>query len=98
MHPAELARQLTLIDQDYFRKIPITELMNSGFTAGEDSDAHFAKVNSWFNTVTYWIAFEVLAESSLKKRVKVICHFIVVAQVYQWFIANLLEVKEPPKL
>eukprot|EP01129_Flabellula_baltica_P001836 TRINITY_DN11742_c0_g1_i1.p1 TRINITY_DN11742_c0_g1~~TRINITY_DN11742_c0_g1_i1.p1 ORF type:complete len:758 (-),score=156.26 TRINITY_DN11742_c0_g1_i1:9-2282(-) len=91
-HPIEIARQITLIDQSYLMKIPLVELMNKNFE--EKAKSPFIKeVHKWFNFLSRWAASEIVSETNLKKRVKLLGHFIIITeklcelQNYNAFIA-----------
>jgi len=84
IHPKELARQLTLIEFELFCKIePSRDLVNV-------SKAKSATVNDciqYSNTLSRWVAGEVVKTPNLKKRVAVIRRFIEIAEE-TWNLKN----------
>lgn len=79
IHPEEMARQMTLIDQETFRQIEYIELLNKNFEKEAKARSIFA-IQRRFNLVSGWIATQIVSQSSAKSRAKYISHFINVAQ------------------
>eukprot|EP01129_Flabellula_baltica_P008507 TRINITY_DN3391_c0_g1_i1.p1 TRINITY_DN3391_c0_g1~~TRINITY_DN3391_c0_g1_i1.p1 ORF type:complete len:670 (-),score=103.42 TRINITY_DN3391_c0_g1_i1:4-2013(-) len=78
-HPIEVARQITLLDQSYFRRIPVHEFLNKNFENQEKSE-YIHRVHDWFNHVSRWIGTEILMGKTGKKRGKVITNIIVISE------------------
>lgn len=83
VHPLELARQMSLIDQDLFMKIETWEFFRQAWNKenkqGNAPNIHNAIVR--FNVTSRWIQAELLCEEDLKTRVLVLKHFLKVAAV-----------------
>jgi len=75
----ELARQITLIDQDIIYKIPNLELMNKKFE-NENGSPNVQLARDTFSTLTRWVATEILQAELLKERQRIICHFILLCE------------------
>jgi len=71
----ELARQITLIDQEIFRKISLFELTNKNFEK-DDLAPTIKKANETFVEITLWVATEIVTTTVLKQRAKVVSLFI----------------------
>jgi len=74
-NPLELARQITLKDQNILKKIPLAELNYKTFEKPECSPFS-QQANNFVNFMANWIAWEILNEPVLKKRIKVLTHCI----------------------
>lgn len=82
LHPEEIARQLTLIDSNLFRKIRPQEFLNSGWTKTDKeqrSPGIIASINC-FNHISNWVASEIVLQKDLKSRAMVLSRFICAAQ------------------
>eukprot|EP01124_Arcella_intermedia_P034493 TRINITY_DN8562_c0_g1_i1.p1 TRINITY_DN8562_c0_g1~~TRINITY_DN8562_c0_g1_i1.p1 ORF type:complete len:652 (+),score=164.47 TRINITY_DN8562_c0_g1_i1:30-1958(+) len=77
-NPTEIARQLTLIDHQLFRDIPPIELLHKHFTK-EDQSPALQKLANRFNQITGWVGTTIVMEPEMKRRRKLICHFIAIA-------------------
>lgn len=64
---AELAEQMTLIDHDLFKTIPLNEFLGKAFTKPERSPA-YARMVEKFNAWGLWAAAEVLARPGVAER------------------------------
>lgn len=73
--PAELARQLTLLDQDLFSQITLQSCLAGPFSA-ESLPSCFAVYLEWTQRITEWVTFSVLTSDSLRSRVKVFICFL----------------------
>ncbi|RKP21264.1 ras GEF, partial [Rozella allomycis CSF55] len=73
LDPLELARQLTLIDQNIFNKIRVKSLI-------EKHDQDVSNMIQRFNFVTQWVITEILSSTSIKERSRCLRHFILTAQ------------------
>eukprot|EP00026_Physarum_polycephalum_P004864 Phypoly_transcript_04888.p1 GENE.Phypoly_transcript_04888~~Phypoly_transcript_04888.p1 ORF type:complete len:490 (+),score=76.11 Phypoly_transcript_04888:570-2039(+) len=78
VNPEEIARQLTLIDNDLLRRVTPLELVNQRWTkSGKEKNApNVLAVIERFNQVAQWAATEICTEESVKIRVKKIKRFI----------------------
>lgn len=81
LHPLEIARQLTLIDQSLFRSVPATELLAARWTKAdkEHSTPAIHRFTKQFNKVTYWVATEILTALNHYQRIEIIQRFIQIA-------------------
>eukprot|EP01124_Arcella_intermedia_P023538 TRINITY_DN3758_c0_g1_i2.p1 TRINITY_DN3758_c0_g1~~TRINITY_DN3758_c0_g1_i2.p1 ORF type:complete len:826 (-),score=172.52 TRINITY_DN3758_c0_g1_i2:2181-4490(-) len=72
--PEDIAKQLTLIDELYFREIPLSEFLNTGWTkqSREELSPHICKIIGRFNQVSQWVRCEIVTEVSLKKRAELL--------------------------
>jgi len=75
----ELARQITLIDQEIFRKISLFELTNKNFEK-EDLSPTIKKANETFIGITLWVATEIVQATILKQRIKLLSLYINVCE------------------
>jgi hypothetical protein len=79
-HPLEIARQLSMIEYDMLKAVPLTEYRNKRFATPEKSP-NLAIVVDRFNKVCSWVAEEILSTANIKKRIVVLGRFIEVADV-----------------
>lgn len=88
--PRELARQLTLIDYDLCRAIEPKECLGMAWTKEdkEERSPHLLRFIKHFNLVSKWIAFILVSEPNIKKRVKLLSHILSVLQVWIFFLTN----------
>ena len=75
----ELARQITLLDQELFYKIPLSELINKRFEK-ENLSPHVQNSRDTFTLLTRWVATEILQAEYIKDRQRIICHFILLCE------------------
>lgn len=83
VHPLELARQMSLIDQNLFMKIEMWEFFRQGWNK-EDKQILAPNIYNAivrFNITSRWIQAELLCEEDLKTRILVLKHFLKVAAV-----------------
>lgn len=90
--PEELARQLTLLEYELYKKIKSYEFLGQSF-AKKDRETRAPNITamiSRFFMVSDWVATEIVKQDDFKERVKVLQHFIQTAEVAAKFIAFLL--------
>lgn len=73
--PAELARQLTLLDQDLFSQITLESCLEGPFTP-DSYPTCFAVYLEWTQRITSWVTYSVLTSDSMRSRVKVFICFL----------------------
>lgn len=73
--PIELARQLTLLDQDLFSQITLESCLQGPFLPNE-APSCFQVYIDWTKRITDWVTFSVLTSDSLRSRVKVFICFL----------------------
>eukprot|EP00743_Colponemidia_sp_Colp-15_P007642 GILK01008268.1.p1 GENE.GILK01008268.1~~GILK01008268.1.p1 ORF type:complete len:1078 (-),score=217.08 GILK01008268.1:37-2844(-) len=81
-HPTEIARQLTLQDFELFRSIHPKELIKTAWSK-KDKAVKAPNVLSLierFNGLSRWIAEEVLRGETARERLKIIKHFLKIAE------------------
>jgi len=80
--PIEIARQLTLIEYNIYKKIRPSECLKQAWNKeGKEKNApNILAMISRFNEVSNWVASEILNVHKDKKRAKTICWFIEVAE------------------
>jgi len=80
----DIARQLTLIDHNLFKKVKIKELMNQNWTKPnkEDLCINLRTFVQHFNQVSTWFQSAILAGTSVKKRALIIEKLVKVAKVF----------------
>ncbi|KNC49780.1 cell division control protein [Thecamonas trahens ATCC 50062] len=79
LSPVELARQLTIMEFDLYRRIKPWEFLNQGWTKKDVTplpSPHIVALTNHFNHVAEWVAMEVLQAGSLKKRAKTLVRII----------------------
>jgi hypothetical protein len=93
----EIARQLTLLDHQYFVKINRKEMIRTRWIRPQDSPTlHEYSVRS--NKISYWFAYQLVEDRKLKSRIKRLDHIIKIAmylskiQNYQSLMAVFLAV------
>ncbi|EGG23398.1 leucine-rich repeat-containing protein [Cavenderia fasciculata] len=82
LDPMEVARQMTLIESDLYRKIDPKECLNQGWnkTDKEERSPNIMAFIRRFNAVSIWVATEVVRAEKIKERVSIVKRFILVAQ------------------
>lgn len=88
--PTEFARQLTIIESRLYGKIKPHECLNKiwqnkGSSNDQDSGANVKALILHSNRLTNWVAEMILTQPEVKKRVNVIKHFVLVADVSRKF-------------
>lgn len=85
--PLELARQLTIMESNLYRKIRPQECLNRTVKKklkapdAEESAENIRALILHSNRVTNWVAFMILLQDKLKERVNMIKYFVTVADV-----------------
>jgi len=80
--PLELARQITLIEFNFYKIICPKELVNQSWNKDgkEANSPNVIEMIHWFNDVSGWVTAEILSKDSPKTRSDIIKYFIKVAQ------------------
>ncbi|KAI8829617.1 ras guanine nucleotide exchange factor domain-containing protein [Chytriomyces cf. hyalinus JEL632] len=89
LDPTSVAKQLTLLEHNHFRKIKIDEFFmqswskkkDGGVGANAASKSRLVTFINWFNRVAYGIATEVVKLTVLKERVVMLKRLIFVAEI-----------------
>jgi son of sevenless-like protein len=88
INPIEVARQLTLIEYQLYSKIRLDECLNKAWQRKKNVDAgerelapNIRALIQHSNQLANWVGGMILAKDDLKKRVRVIKHFVEVADV-----------------
>lgn len=79
IHPRELARQITLVDYDLYRRVLVVELIRNAWCKTEqahETAPNVLKIIDRFNKMCYWVATKIVSTANLKKRVAVVTRFI----------------------
>ncbi|ORY50306.1 ras GEF [Rhizoclosmatium globosum] len=81
LDPVSLAKQLTLLEHTYFRKIKIDEFYAQSWAKSKkpSSSSRLLTLINWFNRVAYGVATEIVKQSVLKDRVIVLKRLISIA-------------------
>lgn len=81
--PIELARQLTLIDQKYFKMIEPREFIDSNWTKKEklELSPNICKLAQWTSNASLWMASEILSVTDITKRTLTLAQIIQIASV-----------------
>ncbi|KAL1853733.1 cell division cycle-related protein [Paecilomyces lecythidis] len=84
INPIEIARQLTLIEFQLYNKIRLDECLNKAWQKKADAGAreHAPNIRALIhhsNQLANWVGGMILAKDDLKKRVRIIKHFVEVA-------------------
>jgi len=82
LDPLDVAQQLTAIEFDTFKQIQESELYKLAWK-GENRlkvSPNVCKLFERFNTVSYWVATEIVMQTMLKDRVNTLKKFIIVAE------------------
>jgi len=82
IHPTEIARQITLVEYNLYKKIKPWECLGQAWNTEEKEQRapNILAMIDRFNRVSNWVSTEVLKQSVLKKRIKMICKFIEIAE------------------
>eukprot|EP01113_Clastostelium_recurvatum_P004256 TRINITY_DN1187_c0_g1_i11.p1 TRINITY_DN1187_c0_g1~~TRINITY_DN1187_c0_g1_i11.p1 ORF type:complete len:1140 (-),score=277.83 TRINITY_DN1187_c0_g1_i11:153-3572(-) len=82
INPTEMARQLTLIEHDLYRKIPPKEFLGLSWQKAdkEEKSPNLLKLIRQFNQVSRWVITALVQENNLRKRVTRLKYFIKVMQ------------------
>eukprot|EP00047_Mylnosiga_fluctuans_P021777 m.109029 g.109029 ORF g.109029 m.109029 type:complete len:577 (+) comp9027_c0_seq1:33-1763(+) len=81
-HPEELAKQITLLDIEIFRRIQPEELMNGVWLSKEkfDKAPNVVAFTRRFNHVSFWVTKEILSAPTQAVRVDRLVHFVKLAK------------------
>ena len=82
-HPVEVARQMTLIQSEYFRAVKVNELIGGAFSKGnKDVKApNMVKLTTHFNNMAYFFQMSLVKLENLDERVALLCRLIDIMQV-----------------
>lgn len=78
--PAEFAQQLTILDHLFFQRIKISELLNTRWINKPEEAPNIIGSAKRLNNLSYWFAFQIVNQETLKKKVSVIQYLLKVAQ------------------
>eukprot|EP01132_Coremiostelium_polycephalum_P004650 gene4650-5809_t len=83
IHPVEIARQLTLIEFNLYCKISSQDLYHQAWNKPESKDRvpNIMALITRSNTVSYWVATEILLSTNIKHRATVLKRFITIAEI-----------------
>jgi hypothetical protein len=81
-HRKEIARQMALIDFELFSRIEAKEFLDQGWTGDEKEICapNITRITQRFNTVSLWVATEIVRRERMESRAKAICKFIKIAR------------------
>lgn len=76
----EIARQITLMDFDRFKRIHSRECLNQNWSKHKHLAPNVLKMIEGFNRMTNWVQIEILSQSQIGKRVLMLKKFIKIAE------------------
>lgn len=81
-HPEEIARQLTLLEYELYRRVQLPELMNQNWTraAAHELSPNLTTLIAHFNRISQWVQTTILRHIDAKLRARIVTHFIEVAK------------------
>jgi regulator of replication initiation timing len=85
--PEEVAKQLTLLDFKYFASINIREFLELNWMRKDAPSLSpgLTQMIKWSNHVSFWVTSEILAFTSVKKRVQIMEFMINLANVFKMY-------------
>ncbi|KAL5463373.1 hypothetical protein EMCRGX_G032266 [Ephydatia muelleri] len=84
LHPVEIARQLTLLQSEYFRAIHPSELVDASWMKEErkeSSSPNLLKLNRFETKVSNWITKEIVYTENFEERVALVSRLIDIMEV-----------------
>jgi len=72
LDPADVARQLTLIEARLFRAVPVLELLHQKWTGKRGGAPALLEAIAQFNRVSGWVQTEIIKERDLHRRTKLL--------------------------
>jgi hypothetical protein len=81
-HPEEIARQLTLLEYELYRRVQLPELMNQNWTraAAHELSPNLTTLIAHFNRISQWVQTTILRHIDAKLRARLVTHFVEVAK------------------
>jgi hypothetical protein len=81
-HPEEIARQLTLLEYELYRRVQLPELMNQNWTraAAHELSPNLTTLIAHFNRISQWVQTTILRHIDAKLRARLVAHFVDVAK------------------
>jgi hypothetical protein len=81
-HPEEIARQLTLLEYELYRRVQLPELMNQNWTraAAHELSPNLTTLIAHFNRISQWVQTTILRHIDAKLRARIVTHFVDVAK------------------
>jgi len=79
LHPVEFARQLTLIQSEYFRAIHASELVDASWMKEEQKERaspHLLRLNRFETTVSNWLTMEIVFTENFDERVALVSRLV----------------------
>ena len=91
-HPVEIARQMTLIQSEYFRAVKVNELIGGAFNKGnkEEKAPNMVRLTNHFNNMSYFFQLSIVHMPNLEERVAMVNRIIDTMQVLLMEITTLL--------
>eukprot|EP01125_Pyxidicula_operculata_P010170 TRINITY_DN3353_c0_g2_i3.p1 TRINITY_DN3353_c0_g2~~TRINITY_DN3353_c0_g2_i3.p1 ORF type:complete len:899 (-),score=245.74 TRINITY_DN3353_c0_g2_i3:1261-3957(-) len=85
LEASEIAKQLSLIEQELFFSVNTWELLGQAWTKSnkEELSPNVCRFIDWFNKVNYWVQTEILTEPLLKNRIRVFSKWLSVIEHLQ---------------
>uniref|UniRef100_F6WZA5 Uncharacterized protein n=1 Tax=Ciona intestinalis TaxID=7719 RepID=F6WZA5_CIOIN len=83
LHPIEVARQLTLLEFDLYRKVQSSELVGTVWTkvGKETSSPNLLRMIHWCTTITRWVSRSIVETKNFEERTSVMSRAIEIMQV-----------------
>jgi hypothetical protein len=75
----EVARQLTLMEFDWFKQIQPTECLNQAWTQSKSDAPNICTMINRSNTIPFWVATEIVQRDNIEERVAFLRKFITIA-------------------